>query len=229
MTPPTSAKAQTAATQIQNNNNHADPCAQVTPDSSRHWWRKQRWAGPLTVHPMTGWTAPLIDRSQSKSPPGGAASGAETLCQDRMGSLSGLRGENVLLEVFWFMSHVESCQAELHRMWSCGSLPAQCCPIRPRRTRPARGPAGCSWPSCDLARLLGPGPGSGLVPFRRRLWRLSRPARTGSSPWPHWGGGPASCEASVYGGKPWEEEIEIVNDVVVNPISHWHAPPLLLP
>ena len=208
MTPPTSVNSgQTAGTQIRNHDNDADPCAQVTPDSSRHWWRRQLWAGPLTVHPMTGWTAPLIDRSQSRSPPGWAASGEETLCQDRMGSLSGLRGENVLWEMFWFMKHVESCLADLYRMWSFDSLPAQCCPIRARRTRPARGPAGCSGPSWDLARLLGPGPGSGLVPFRRRLWRLSPPATTGSSLWRHWGGGPASCEASVYGGKPWEEEI----------------------
>lgn len=65
-------------------------CGQVRPGSSC-WCRRAREAGLQRGRPVTGWTAPLIDRSQNKCPPGWAASEAGPLCREGAGSQCGLK------------------------------------------------------------------------------------------------------------------------------------------
>lgn len=66
-------------------------CAQVRPGSSSWWCGRAMEAGLPRGRPVTGWTAPLIDRSLNISPPGWAASEAGPLCREGAGSRWGLK------------------------------------------------------------------------------------------------------------------------------------------
>lgn len=99
-------------------------------------------------------------------------------------------------------------QGATNRKWSSGCCPARCCWTQTRWTGPAGpGPPGWAWSSPPPYPGPGPGPGPSLgfgsVRSRTRLWRLSHPARTGSSPSHRWRGEPESCEDAVCAGKPW--------------------------
>lgn len=97
-------------------------CAQVRPDSSRCWCRNMRVVGVLKARPATGWTALLIDRSQSKSPPGWAALGRGPLCQGEVGSPWDLKKEK-----HYCLCTISADTSHLH-IWSITRLNFQLLP-----------------------------------------------------------------------------------------------------